>query len=57
VEVSSELNFHYRLFSSPRKDLNGNQFVASSLEELLHGIPLGLEHGIIPNLNIFAPSK
>jgi hypothetical protein len=35
VKVSSELNFHYTLFSSSRKDLDGNQFVASSLEDIV----------------------
>jgi hypothetical protein len=35
VEVSNELNFHYRLFSSSRKDQVGNQFVAGSLEDIV----------------------
>ncbi len=35
MKVSSELNFHYTLFSSSRKDLDGNQFVASSLEDIV----------------------
>ncbi len=35
MEVSNELNFHYRLFSSSRKDQVGNQFVAGSLEDIV----------------------
>ncbi len=35
MEVPSELNLHYILFSSSRKDLDGNQFVASLLEDIV----------------------